>query len=147
MVKEFLKCNSIRERIQFLANTVLKDWDASELDTVMDIMGLSKEGMEAPEDKISAIEKYLADYKHEVEMRGGIDGSRVDGIPAKDQGSTLFEGPSEAEVVNKMLNPFQGAVSPSEICQSDTQVENQVKNPRKILLARRTADFLLRLCG
>ena len=69
MVKEFLKCNSIRERIQFLANTVLKDWDASELDTVMDIMGLSKEGMEAPEDKISAIEKYLADYKHEVEMR------------------------------------------------------------------------------
>ena len=37
---------------------------------------------------------------------GGIDGSRVDGIPAKDQGSTLFEGPSEAEVVNKMLNPF-----------------------------------------
>lgn len=35
---------------------VLKDWDASELDTVMDIMGLSKEGMEAPEDKISAIE-------------------------------------------------------------------------------------------
>ena len=100
MVKEFLKCNSIRERIQFLANTVLKDWDASELDTVMDIMGLSKEGMEAPEDKISAIEKYLADYKHEVEMRGGIDGSRVDGIPAKDQGSTLFEGPSEAEVVS-----------------------------------------------
>ncbi len=107
MVKEFLKCNSIRERIQFLANTVLKDWDASELDTVMDIMGLSKEGMEAPEDKISAIEKYLADYKHEVEMRGGIDGARVDGIPAKDQGSTLFEGPSEAEVVSKMLNPFQ----------------------------------------
>ena len=106
MVKEFLKCNSIRERIQFLANTVLKDWDASELDTVMDIMGLSKEGMEAPEDKISAIEKYLADYKHEVEMRGGIDGSRVDGIPAKDQGSTLFEGPSVAEVVSKMLNPF-----------------------------------------
>ena len=102
MVKEFLKCNSIRERIQFLANTVLKDWDASELD----IMGLSKEGMEAPEDKISAIEKYLADYKHEVEMRGGIDGARVDGIPAKDQGSTLFEGPSEAEVVSKMLNPF-----------------------------------------
>ena len=88
MVKEFLKCNSIRERIQFLANTVLKDWDASELDTVM------------------AIEKYLADYKHEVEMRGGIDGARVDGIPAKDQGSTLFEGPSEAEVVSKMLNPF-----------------------------------------
>lgn len=41
MVKEFLKCNSIRERIQFLADTVLKDWDASELDTVMDIMGLS----------------------------------------------------------------------------------------------------------
>ena len=39
-------------------------------------------------------------------MRGGIDGSRVDGIPAKDQGSTLFEGPSEAEVVSKMLNPF-----------------------------------------
>ena len=39
MVKEFLKCNSIRERIRFLANTVLKDWDASELDTVMDIMG------------------------------------------------------------------------------------------------------------
>ena len=106
MVKEFLKCNSIRERIQFLANTVLKDWVASELDTVMDIMGLSKEGMEAPEDKISAIEKYLADYKHEVEMRGGIDGARVDGIPAKDQGSTLFEGPSEAEVVSKMLNPF-----------------------------------------
>ena len=50
MVKEFLKCNSIRERIQFLADTVLKDWDASELDTVMDIMGLSREGMEAPED-------------------------------------------------------------------------------------------------
>ena len=106
MVKEFLKCNSIRERIQFLANTVLKDWDDGELDTVMDIMGLSREGMEAPEDKISAIEKYLADYKHEVEMRGSIDGSRVDSIPAKDQGSTLFEGPSEAEVVNKMLNPF-----------------------------------------
>ena len=36
MVKEFLKCNSIRERIQFLANTVLKDWDASELDTPAD---------------------------------------------------------------------------------------------------------------
>ena len=36
MVKEFLKCNSIRERIRFLANTVLKDWDASELDTVME---------------------------------------------------------------------------------------------------------------
>ena len=106
MVKEFLKCNSIRERIQFLANTVLKDWDASELDTVMDIMGLSKEGMEAPEDKISAIEKYLADYKHEVERRGGVDGSKVDSIPAKDQASTLFEGPSEAEVVSKMLNPF-----------------------------------------
>ena len=51
MVKEFLKCNSIRERIQFLANTVLKDWDASELDTVMDIMGLSKEGMERPRTK------------------------------------------------------------------------------------------------
>ena len=95
MVKEFLKCNSIRERIQFLADTVLKDWDASELDTVMDIMGLSREGMEAPEDKISAIEKYLADYKHEVEMRGGVDGSKVDSIPAKDQASTLFEGPSE----------------------------------------------------
>ena len=88
MVKEFLKCNSIRERIQFLADTVLKDWDASELDTVM------------------AIEKYLADYKHEVEMRGGVDGSKVDSIPAKDQASTLFEGPSEAEVVSKMLNPF-----------------------------------------
>ena len=65
-----------------------------------------REGMEAPEDKISAIEKYLADYKHEVEMRGGVDGSKVDSIPAKDQASTLFEGPSEAEVVSKMLNPF-----------------------------------------
>ena len=98
MVKEFLKCNSIRERIQFLADTVLKDWDASELDTVMDIMGLSKEGMEAPEDKISAIENTW--------LRGGVDGSKVDSIPAKDQASTLFEGPSEAEVVSKMLNPF-----------------------------------------
>ena len=72
MVKEFLKCNSIRERIQFLANTVLKDWDASELDTVMDIMGLSKEGMEAPEDKISAIEKYLELKKKETENREDI---------------------------------------------------------------------------
>ena len=62
--------------------------------------------MEAPEDKISAIEKYLADYKHEVEMRGCVDGSKVDSIPAKDQGSTLFEGPSESEVVSRMLNPF-----------------------------------------
>ena len=106
MVKEFLKCSTIRERIQFLSGTVLKDWDPGELDTVMDIMGLLKEGMEAPEDKVSAIEKYLADYKREVEMKGSIDGARVDAIPARDEGSTLFEKPSETEVVNNLLNPF-----------------------------------------
>lgn len=106
MVKAFLKCNTIRERIQFLSSTVLKDWDSRELDTVMDIMGLSREGMEAPEDKVSAIEKYLADYKRKVEMEGSVDGARVDAVPAKDEGSTLFEKPSETEVVNNLLNPF-----------------------------------------
>lgn len=106
MVKEFLKCTTIRERIRFLSGTVLKDWDSRELDTVMDIMGLSREGIEAPEDKISAIEKYLADYKHEVEQKGNLNGAAVDGIQVKDEGNTLFEGPTEVEVINKMLNPF-----------------------------------------
>lgn len=100
MVKEFLACTSIRERIEFLSKTVLKDWEPKELDTVMDIMGLSKEGIDTSEDKIAAIEKYLADYKHNVEMKGVVDGERVDRIQVKDQGETLFESPSVHEAVN-----------------------------------------------
>ena len=42
----------------------------------MDIMDYLRKVWRRPSDKISAIEKYLADYKHEVEMRGGIDGAR-----------------------------------------------------------------------
>lgn len=100
MVKEFLACTSIRERIEFLSKTVLKDWEPRELDTVMDIMGLSKEGMDAAGDKIAAIEKYLADYKHDVEMNGVVDGDKVDRIQVKEQGQTLFESPSVHDAVN-----------------------------------------------
>lgn len=91
MIKKFLQCSTTRERIVLLSGTVLKDWSDQDLAYVLEALGLEKKENEAAIDKIARIEKYLADYKHEVEQKASMDCQEMDSIPEKESGSTLYE--------------------------------------------------------
>lgn len=42
MLREFIKCANRLERIHFLETTKLEDWSSTELDQVLDIIGLGE---------------------------------------------------------------------------------------------------------
>lgn len=42
MLREFIKCNSLAERITIIENSVPADWDQAELSTVSRIVGVSE---------------------------------------------------------------------------------------------------------
>lgn len=91
MIKKFLQCSTTRERIDLLCATVLKDWSDQDLNYVLDALDLGRIENESQIDKVARIEKYLADYKHQVEQQGSMDCKEMDSTPKKDAGETLFE--------------------------------------------------------
>lgn len=91
MIKKFLQCSTTRERIELLSSTVLKDWSDQDLDYVIEALGLEKKENEATIDKVTRIEKYLADYKHDVEQRSDMDCEEMDQTPQKETEDTLYE--------------------------------------------------------
>lgn len=90
MIRKFLQCSTTRERINLLCSTVLKDWSDQDLDYVLDALDLGRKENETQIDKVARIEKYLADYKHEVEQKNALDCKDMDSVPRKDAGMTLF---------------------------------------------------------
>lgn len=50
MIRKFIQCRSVKERLEFMLSTTMNDWDEVELDTITQVIGLtvsaetSKEG-------------------------------------------------------------------------------------------------------
>ena len=67
MLREFIKCNGLAERIQLIDNSVPKDWDEAELNTVCEIVGIADkvEGMEA-EEKLEVLRAALTNKLDET---------------------------------------------------------------------------------
>lgn len=91
MIKKFLQCSTTRERIELLSSTVLKDWSEQDLAYVLEALGLEKKENESTIDKVARIEKYLADYKHDVEQMASMDCQEMDSIPEQESENTLYE--------------------------------------------------------
>lgn len=104
MIKKFLQCTTIRERIDMLSNTVLGDWSDQDLNIILSALGFEADSYAAKGDKISAIEKYLADYKHKVELESTMNCEQIDNTPARDAGATLYEEKGLAGVLKKVLD-------------------------------------------
>lgn len=103
MIKKFLACNTVRERIDLLSNTVMDSWTDQDLNIILSAFNMNPENYGAKEDKIAAIEKHLADYKHEVENEATMDCSRIDSMPAKEEVPTLYEEKGLSAVVNHIF--------------------------------------------
>ena len=43
MLRDFIKCTTIKERIKYVSGTYFEQWSDAELDAVMDIMGIKNE--------------------------------------------------------------------------------------------------------
>ena len=104
MIKKFLECTTIRERIDMLSNTVIDDWTEQDLNIILSALGLETDSIAAWADKISAIEKYLADYKHKVEMESTMNCGKIDSTPARDEGQTLYKEKSLIDALKKVIN-------------------------------------------
>ena len=104
MIKKFLQCATIRERIDMLSNTVLGDWSDQDLNIILSSLGFETESYAAKDDKISAIEKYLADYKREVERENTMNCEQIDSTPARDAGATLYEEKGLGGILKKAIN-------------------------------------------
>lgn len=91
MIKKFLQCSTTRERIELLSSTELKDWSDQDLAYVLEALGLEKKENESTINKIARIEKYLADYKHDVEQKASMHCQEMDSIPEKESDKTLYE--------------------------------------------------------
>lgn len=107
MIKKFLQCTSIRERIDLLSSTVLSDWSDQDLNYVLSALNLPNNEKDSKGDKISMIEKYLADYKKQVEQQGSMDCKAIDSVPARDEGETLYQEKGAAEVLSRAINNLQ----------------------------------------
>lgn len=106
MIKEFLKCATLNERIEFLTNTVMSDWSVSDLRTVMNILGVESDSQE-PGAMISAIEKHLADYKHKVMDSIKMDCSKIDSMKVKETGNTLYNEEGVANMLNNVVESLE----------------------------------------
>lgn len=104
MIKKFLACNTVRERLDLLSNTVMDNWTDQDLGIILSAFNMDSEDYSSKEDKITAIEKYLADYKHEVENEATMNCGGIDSIPSKEQGTTLYEEPGLAGVIKRIFN-------------------------------------------
>lgn len=91
MIKKFLACNTVRERLDLLSNTVMDSWTNQDLDIILSAFNMNSQDYAAKEDKITAIEKYLADYKHEVENEATMNCGRIDSMSVEEKEATLYE--------------------------------------------------------
>ena len=91
MIKKFLACTTIRERIDLLSNTFMDNWSEQDLNIIMSALNMNPEDYADKAGKISAIEQYLADYKKHVEQQATMDCSKMDETPVKESEDTLFE--------------------------------------------------------
>lgn len=109
MIKKFLQCTSVRERIELLSSTVLSDWSDQDLNYVLSALDLPNSEKDSKADKISMIEKYLADYKKQVEQQGSMNCKTIDSTTARDEGQTLYEEKGAVEVlsISKAINNLQ----------------------------------------
>lgn len=101
MIRKFLQCTTIRERIEMLTNTVLQDWSDQDLGIILSAFNLNPEDYAGKEDKIAAIEKYLADYKHSVEQKDTMDCEQMDNTTFLESDKTLY---SEKGIINLVHN-------------------------------------------
>lgn len=103
MIKKFLACNTVRERLDLLSNTVMGNWTDQDLGIILNAFNMNAEDYASKEDKITAIEKYLADYKHEVENESVMNCGDIDSIPAREEGVTLYEDKGLVGVVKRIF--------------------------------------------
>lgn len=101
MIKKFLACNTVRERLDLLSNTVMDNWSNQDLGIILSAFNMKPEDYVSKAEKIAAIEKYLADYKHQVENEATMDCSVIDSTPAKECGATLYEDKSLLSAVKQ----------------------------------------------
>ena len=58
MIKKFLACNTVRERLDLLSNTVRDNWTDQDRGIILNVFNMNAEDYASKEDKITAIEKY-----------------------------------------------------------------------------------------
>lgn len=58
MIKKFLACNTFRERLDLLSNTVRDNWTDQDRGIILNVFNMNAEDYASKEDKITAIEKY-----------------------------------------------------------------------------------------
>lgn len=104
MIKKFLACTTVRERLDLLSNTVMDNWSDQDLGIILSAFNMKPEGYASKAEKITAIEKYLADYKHKVENEANMDCSVIDSTPAKECGTTLYEDKSLVDAVKRAFD-------------------------------------------
>lgn len=109
MLKKFLACSSVRERINFLMDTAAEEWTTGELDVVLNTVGVVLSTDASNEEKIAAVQKHLSDYKHEVEEHGEMDCEKVDSTVVREDGETLMDtelNPKEVSLIQAMGQLF-----------------------------------------
>ena len=104
MIKKFLACKTVRERLDLLSNTVMDSWTDQDLNIILSAFNINSRDYAAKEDKITAIEKHLADYKHEVENEGIMDCSRMDSMAVEENESTLYVEKGLTEILLHAIN-------------------------------------------
>ena len=104
MIRKFLACTTIRERIEFLSNTVLADWTDQDLNVILSAFNLDPASFADKAAKVSAIEQYLANYKHQVEQSTDLDCEKLDQQITRDEGKTLYEHQPVIDVLQNAMS-------------------------------------------
>ena len=55
MIRNFIQCKSVKERLEFMLSTTVNDWNEVELTTVMQMLGLSASAETSAEGKWAII--------------------------------------------------------------------------------------------
>lgn len=103
MIKKFLACTTIRERIDLLSNTFMDSWSEQDLNIILSAFNMNAEDYAGKAEKISAIEQYLASYKKQVEQKATMNCSKMDSTPAKEYGETLYQGCNFGNVLKNLV--------------------------------------------
>ncbi len=103
MIKKFLACNTVRERLDLLSNTVMDSWTDQDLDIILSAFNMDAQDYADKEDKITAIEKHLADYKHEIENEATMNCERIDSLAVKEKEGTLYEEKGLVGILAKVM--------------------------------------------
>lgn len=107
MIKQFLACKTVNERINFLTSTVMDEWSEQDLNIILCSFNFKPDDFKSKEDKVAAVEKHLADYKHQVEKQSVMRCQEIDKMAVKDLGETLYQEKGIGTAIHRIMGGKQ----------------------------------------